>query len=54
MANYLEERVKLTNTQLSKLKSAANNKAGKIYRINKKDFKDKELLMKNFNNKTNN
>ena len=48
MTNYLEERVKLTNTQLSKLKSAANNKAGKIYRINKKDFKDKELLHEKF------
>ena len=48
MANYQEERVKLTNTQLSKLKSAANNKAGKINRINKKDFKDKELLHEKF------
>ena len=48
MANYQEERVKLTNTQLSKLKSAANNKVGKIYRIKKKDFKDKELLHEKF------
>ena len=29
MANYKEARVKLTNTQLNKLKSAAKNKTGK-------------------------
>ena len=29
MANYQEARVKLTNTQLNKLKSAAENKTGK-------------------------
>ena len=28
MANYQEARVKLTNTQLNKLKSAAKNKTG--------------------------
>ena len=44
MANYQESRVKLTNTQLNKLKSAAKNKAGKILRLNKKNFKDEELL----------
>ena len=43
MANYQEARVKLTNTQLNKLKSAAKNKTGTILRINEKDLKDKEL-----------
>ena len=33
MANYLEARVKLTNTRLNKLKSAAKNKSGKTLRI---------------------
>ena len=33
MANYQETRVKLTNTQLNKLKSAAKNKAGTILTI---------------------
>ena len=36
-------RVKLTNRQLSKLKSAAKNKAGTILRLNKKNFEDEEL-----------
>ena len=31
MANYQEARVKLTNTQLNKLKSAAKNKNGTIF-----------------------
>ena len=44
MANYQEVRVKLTNTQLKKLKSAAKNKAGTILRLNKKNFQDEELL----------
>ena len=35
MANYQEARVKLTNTQLNKLKSAAT-----ILRFNKKNFED--------------
>ena len=43
MANYQEARVKLTNTQLNKLKSAAKNKTGTILRINKKNFQDEEL-----------
>ena len=43
MANYQEARVKLTNTQLNKLKSAAKNKTGTILRLNKKNFEDKEL-----------
>ena len=36
-------RVKLTNTKLNKLKSAAKNKTGTILRINKKNFEDEEL-----------
>ena len=43
MTNYQEARVKLTNTQLNKLKSAAKNKSGKILRLNKKNFEDVEL-----------
>ena len=44
MASYLEVRVKLTNTQLNKLKSAAKNKIGTILRIKKqKKFQDEEL-----------
>ena len=36
MANYQEARIKLTNTQLSKLKSGAKNKTGTILRLNNK------------------
>ena len=43
MANYQEAKVKLTNTQLNKLKSAAKNKTGTILRLNKKNFEDEEL-----------
>ena len=43
MADYLETRVKLTNTQPNNLKSAAKTKSGKILRINKKSFEDEEL-----------
>ena len=43
MANYQEARVKLTNTQLNKLKSAAKNKTGRPLRLNKKNFEDEEL-----------
>ena len=43
MANYEEAIVKLTNTQLSKLKVAAKNKTGATLRITKTDFKDEEL-----------
>ena len=32
MVNYHEVRVKLTNTQLSKLKSAAKNMTGTIFK----------------------
>ena len=43
MAHYQESRVKLTNTHLNKLKSAAKNKTGSILRINKTNFQDGEL-----------
>ena len=43
MVNYQEARVKLTNIQLNKLKPAAKNKTGKIFRIHKKNFEDEEL-----------
>ena len=43
MTNYQEVRVKVTNTQLNKLKSAAKNKTGTILRLNKKNFEDEEL-----------
>ena len=43
MANYEEARVKLTNTQLNKLKSAAIKKPGTILKITKKKFQDEEL-----------
>ena len=38
--NYEEARVKLTNTQLNKLKSAARNKTRTTLRINKKNLQD--------------
>ena len=36
IANYQEVRLKLTNTQLNKLKSTAKNKTGTVSRINTK------------------
>ena len=42
MANYEEARVKPTNTQLNKLKSAAKNKTGKTLKLTKKNFEDEE------------
>ena len=44
MANYEEARVKLTNTYLNKLKSAAKNKTLTTLRITKKNFQDEELI----------
>ena len=41
IANYQEARVKLTNTQLNKLKSEAKNKTRTILGLTKKNFKDK-------------
>ena len=43
MTHYEEARIKLTNTQLNKLKSAAKNKTGTTLKINKKHFQDEEL-----------
>ena len=43
MENYQEGRVKLTNTQLNKLKSSAKNKWWTILRTYKKNFQDEEL-----------
>ena len=43
MANYQEARVQLTNTQLSKLRSAAKNNAGAILKLNKKNVEDEEF-----------
>ena len=43
MENYQEARVKLTNTQLNKLKFSAKNKTGAKLRIYKKNFEDDEL-----------
>ena len=40
MSNYQERRVRLTNVQLNKLKSAAKNKARAILRLTKKNFED--------------
>ena len=40
MVNYQEATVKLTNTQLNKLKSAAKNMTGAIVRLNKENFED--------------
>ena len=39
MVNYQEARVKLKNTQLNKLKSAAKSKTWKILRLNKKRWR---------------
>ena len=44
MVNYEEARVKLTNTQLNKLKSAAKNETGTTLRITKKNFQGEELI----------
>ena len=43
MVNYQEVRVKLTNTQLTKLKSAAKNQTGALLGTNKKNFQDEKL-----------
>ena len=43
MANYKEARVKLTNTQLNKSKSAAKNKTGTILRLSRKKLEGEKL-----------
>ena len=48
MVNYQKARVKLTNKQLNKLKSAAKNKTETMLRINKKKSEVDELLHKLF------
>ena len=48
MENDQGAKVKLANTQLNKLKSAAKNKTGINLRINKKNIQDEELLHKLF------
>ena len=48
MANYREVKVKLTSTQLNKLKCAAEKIRATISRINKKHFEEKELPHKLF------
>ena len=48
MVNYQKARVKLTNKQLNKLKSAAKNKTETMLRINKKNSEVDELLHKLF------
>ena len=48
MVNYQEARIKITNTQLNKLKSAAKNNTGTTLKITKENFQDEELLQKLF------
>ena len=48
MVNYQETRIKITNTQLNKLKSAAKNNTGTTLKITKENFQDEELLQKLF------
>ena len=43
MANFEEARVKLTNTQLNKLRFAAKNKIGTTLRITRENFLGEEL-----------
>ena len=43
MENYQETRVKLINSQLNKLKSAAKNKMGTILRKTQKNLEDEEF-----------
>ena len=44
MVKYQEIRIKVTNTQLNKLKPAAKNKIRAILQIIKETFQDEELL----------
>ena len=43
MANHREVRVKLTNTQLNKLKFSVKNKPWTKLRVNQKNFGDEKL-----------
>ena len=48
MANYEKAKVKLTKTQLSRLKSAAKNKTGATLRTTQKILKMNNCLMNHF------
>ena len=48
MANYQKVKVKLTNRQLNKLKSAAKNKTGIILRLKKKTLNMENCHMNYF------
>ena len=48
MTNIQEARVKLTNTQLKKLKSETKSKTGGILRTNNKNVQDEEFPHKLF------
>ena len=52
MPNYQQARVKLTNTQLNKLKLVRKNKTRTVLRLNKKNFEDEELPHESFLTKT--
>ena len=55
IANYQEVRLKLTNTQLNKLKSTAKNKTGTVSRINTKKLSKWRITIRITSiNKTNN
>ena len=43
MTNSHKKIAQLTNTQLEKIKSAANNKVGRTLRITQRNIQDKEL-----------
>ena len=48
MVNCQEARIKITNTQLNKLKSAAKHNTGTTLKITKENFQDEELHQKLF------
>ena len=48
MKNYQETKIKLTNTQLNKLESAAKNKARTMIRLKRKTLKMKNCHMNYF------
>ena len=48
MANYEKAKVKITNTDLNKLKSAAKDKTGTTLRISKKTFEMKNCFINYF------
>ena len=48
MVNYQEARIKITNTQLNKLKSAGKNNTGTTLKITNENFQHEELHQKLF------